>query len=141
MTLTGILGYATRTQLLHGNLPPVATSRAIARSFFAPRAGDVVLVQSPFSFWGKYGERDFGSTHGSFYRYDTDVAVFFLGAPFAAGYFGETEMVDLAATLARLVNTNQPAACEGEPIGEILRAPEAARGAGEQSPRRRRRHD
>ena len=51
--------------------------------------------------------------HGSFYRYDTDVPVFFLGAPFAAGYFGETAMVDLAATLARLLDVNQPASCEG----------------------------
>ena len=134
MTLPGFLGYATRTQLLHGNLPPVAASRAIARSFFAPRAGDVVLVQAPFSFWGKYGEKEFGSTHGSFYRYDTDVPVFFLGAPFAAGYFGETEMVDLAATLARLLGVNQPAACEGRPIGEILAAPAAAPGASQPAP-------
>ena len=33
MTLSGFLGYATRTQILHGNLPPVAASRAIARAF------------------------------------------------------------------------------------------------------------
>ena len=49
-------------------------------------------------------------------------------APFAAGYFGETEMVDLAATLARLLNINQPAACEGRPIREILAAPTAGPG-------------
>jgi predicted AlkP superfamily pyrophosphatase or phosphodiesterase len=141
LTLPGFLGYVTRTQLLHGQLPPVAASRAIARSFFAPRAGDVVLVQAPFSFWGKYGENDFGSTHGSFYRYDTDVPVFFLGAPFAAGYFGETEMVDLAATLARLLDVNQPASCEGHPIGEILLPPVAASEASKPAPRLRRRSD
>jgi len=141
LTVPGFLGYATRTQLMRGNLPPVAASRAIARSFFAPRAGDVVLVQAPFSFWGKYGEKDFGSTHGSFYRYDTDVPVFFLGAPFAAGYFGETEMVDLAATLARLLGVNQPAACEGHPIDEILLAPAAAPGTSKPAPRLRRRGD
>jgi predicted AlkP superfamily pyrophosphatase or phosphodiesterase len=141
MTLSGFLGYATRTQLLHGNLPPVAASRAVARSFFALRAGDVVLVQAPFSFWGKSGEWKFGSGHGSFYRYDTDVPVFFLGAPFAAGYFGETEMVDLAATLARLLNINQPAACEGRPIVEILAAPAAGPGLSTPAPRLRRRDD
>ena len=141
LTLPGFLGYATRTQLLHGTLPPVAASRAIARSYFAPRAGDVVLVQAPFSFWGKYGEEDVGSTHGSFFRYDTDVPVFFLGTPFAAGYFGETEMVDLAATLARLLGVNQPASCEGRPIGEILAAPTAAPRASTPAPRLRRRDD
>ena len=35
-------------------------------------------------------------------------------------------MVDLAATLARLLGVNQPASCEGRPIGEILLAPSAA---------------
>ena len=139
LTLPGFLGYATRTQLLHGNLPPIAASQAIARSYFAPRAGDVLLVQAPFSFWGKYGEKDVGSTHGSFYRYDTDVPVFFLGSPFAAGYFGETEMVDLAPTLARLLGVNLPAACEGQPIGEILVAPAAAPGASQPATRLRRR--
>ena len=137
LTLPGFQGYATRTQLLHGQLPPVAASRAIVRSFFPPRSGDVVLVQAPFSFWGKSGEWDFGSGHGSFNRYDTDVPVFFLGAPFSAGYFGETAMVDLAATLARLLNVNQPASCEGSPIGEILRAPSVSQSA----PRLRSRSD
>ena len=37
-------------------------------------------MQAPFSFWGKSGDWEFGSGHGSFYRYDTDVPVFFLGA-------------------------------------------------------------
>ena len=67
--------------------------------------------------------------------------VFFLGAPFAAGYFGETEMVDLAATLARLLGVNQPASCEGQPIGEILAAPTAGPGVSTPAPRLRRRND
>ena len=61
--------------------------------------------------------------------------------PFAAGYFGETEMVDLAATLARLLGVNQPASCEGHPIGEILLPPVAASEASKPAPRRRRSSD
>ncbi len=135
----GFLGYVTRSQLMNGQLPPTVGHKAIARSFFAPRAGDVLLVQAPFSFWGKYGEKEVGSTHGSFYRYDTDVPVFFWGAPFGSGYFGETEMVDLAATLARLLNVNQPASCEGQPISEILAPPPGP--ARPQAPKLRRRSD
>lgn len=139
MTVPGFISYFTRTQLLHQGLPPTVGARAVARSFFPPRAGDVLLVQAPFSFWGKYGEKEVGSTHGSFYRYDTDVPLFFLGAPFASGYFGEAEQVDIAATLARLLNVNQPAACEGQPITEILAAPG---GSGKTSaPKLRRRSD
>lgn len=120
LTVPGFIGYVTRSSLVRGFMPPTAASRAIARSYFATRAGDVVAVQAPFSFWGKYGESDFGGSHGSFYRYDTDVPLFFYGAPFRAGYYGQAEMVNLAATLARLLGLSLPAACEGEPLVETL---------------------
>ncbi len=120
LTVPGFVGYVTRSNLLRGLMPPTAAARAIARSYFPTRAGDVVAVQAPFSFWGKYGERDFGGSHGSFYRYDTDVPLFLYGAPFRAGYYGQTEMVHLAATLARVLGVSLPAACEGEPLIETL---------------------
>ena len=100
-----------------------AATRAIARSYFPARAGDLVAVQAPFSFWGKYGESDFGGSHGSFYRYDTDVPLFLYGASFRAGYYGQAEMVHLAATLARVLGISLPAACEGEPLVDTLVQP------------------
>lgn len=120
LTVPGFVSYVTRSNLLRGLMPPTAATRAIARSYFPTRAGDVVAVQAPFSFWGKYGETDFGGSHGSFYRYDTDVPLFLYGAPFRAGYYGQTEMVHLAATLARVLGVSLPAACEGEPLVETL---------------------
>ena len=120
LTIPGFVGYVTRSDLMRGFMPPTAASIAIARSYFPARAGDVVAVQAPFSYWGKYGESDFGGSHGSFYRYDTDVPLFFYGDPFRAGYYGQTEMVDLAATLARLLGISLPAACEGKPLVETL---------------------
>jgi len=121
LTLPGIAGYHTRTQLLNGWLPPTELARAVARSFYPRRAGDVVLVQEPFSFWGKYAEKDAGSTHGSAYHYDTDVPLVFLGKTFAPGFFGNAEMVDAAATLARVLGLTPPAACEGKPLERALR--------------------
>lgn len=120
LSLPGFVGYVTRTSLMRGALPPTQASRAIARSFFPARAGDVVAVQAPFSFWGKYGEKDAGGSHGSFYRYDTDVPLFFYGPLFRPGTYGQVEMVDLAATLARALGTTLPAACEGEPLENLL---------------------
>ncbi|MGE5817108.1 MAG: alkaline phosphatase family protein [Deltaproteobacteria bacterium] len=120
LTVPGFVGYVTRSNLLRGFMPPTAAARAIARSYFPARAGEVVAVQAPFSYWGKYGETDFGGSHGSFYRYDTDVPLFLYGAPFRAGYYGQAEMVDLAATLARLLGISLPAACEGKPLIETL---------------------
>jgi predicted AlkP superfamily pyrophosphatase or phosphodiesterase len=126
LTVPGFVGYVTRSNLLRGFMPPTAAARAIARSYFPARAGDVVAVQAPFSFWGKYGETDFGGSHGSFYRYDSDVPLFLYGAPFRAGYYGQVEMVHLAATLARVLGVSLPAACEGAPLVETLVASKTA---------------
>jgi predicted AlkP superfamily pyrophosphatase or phosphodiesterase len=121
LKIPGMMGFYTRTQLLNGWLPPVKASKAIARSYFPSRSGDVVLLTRPFYYWGKYGEKDVGSTHGSFYRYDTDVPVFFLGTAFRPGYHGMVEMVDLAPTLARVLGLTPPAAAEGREIERILK--------------------
>lgn len=119
--LPGFAGYATRSQIERNQLPPTAQSLAVVRSFHRARSGDVILVQAPFSFWGKYGEKDFGGSHGSFYRYDTDVPVILDGAPFKPGYAGGLEMVDVAATLAHLLGTAPPAQCEGQVATKLLR--------------------
>jgi predicted AlkP superfamily pyrophosphatase or phosphodiesterase len=117
----GFIGFFTRTQLLDGEIPPTAAARAVARSFFPARAGDVIAVQAPFSYWGKYGEKNYGGSHGSFYRYDTDVPLILAGAPFKPGYQGGAEMVDLAATLAHVLGVAPPAACEGEVLTRVLK--------------------
>lgn len=121
LALPGIIGFHTRTQLLNGWVPPTEVARAVTRSYFPARSGDVVLVQAPFSFWGKHAEKDSGSTHGSFYRYDTDVPLLLWGKAFAPGYYGTAEMVDLAATLSRLLGVNPPAGCEGKALEDALR--------------------
>lgn len=121
LALPGVLGFFTRSQLLRGQLPPTEAARAVARSYFPPRGGDLVLVTAPFYFWGKYGEKDQGSTHGSFYRYDTDVPVFFLGPWFTPGDYGVIEMVDVAATVSHVLKLTPPSGCEGRPLLRTLR--------------------
>ncbi|MFO0728572.1 MAG: alkaline phosphatase family protein [Myxococcota bacterium] len=119
--LPGVAQAFTRTQLLNGWLPPVEKAQWVARSYYPPRGGDVVILQAPFSFWGKYAEKDAGSTHGSPYRYDTDVPLIFLGAPFAPGLYGQARQIDLAPTLASVLGVNEPAGCEGRVLVEALR--------------------
>jgi hypothetical protein len=81
----------------------------------------VVTVTAPFSFWGKYAEKDWGTTHGSPFRYDTDVPLVFVGKPFKPGYFGETNMVNLAATLSEVLHLTRPSGCEGQALEEALK--------------------
>lgn len=122
LALPGVLTYFTRTQLMRGWLPPTEAATAVARSFYPSRAGEVVLVTAPFYFWGKYGENEQGSSHGSFYRYDTDVPVALYGPWFQPGEYGVIEMVDFAATLAHALKLTPPAACSGRPVSAMLRS-------------------
>jgi predicted AlkP superfamily pyrophosphatase or phosphodiesterase len=119
--LPGFLTYYTRTQLQNGWLPPTHLAEVVARAFSPTRSGDVVTVMAPFSFWGKYAEKDWGTTHGSPFRYDTDVPLIMMGKSFRPGYYGESDMVDLAATLAEVLGVTPPAGCEGHPRIEALK--------------------
>ncbi len=62
MGIPGFAGYFTRTQLLGGTLPSTPVAHSYQLSFYAPRSGDVLLLTQPFYFWGKYGEKNEGST-------------------------------------------------------------------------------
>jgi predicted AlkP superfamily pyrophosphatase or phosphodiesterase len=111
--IPGFGGYFTRTQLLRGEVPDTELGRSILRTYFGPRGGDLVLWTLPFHFWGKYGEKDQGSTHGTFYTYDTDVPVILAGPGILPGKYGVREMVDLAPTLAHALGISAPAGSEG----------------------------
>jgi len=112
-SLKGFGGFYTRSQLIHGSVPTTPLALSILRSYHAPRGGDVVLWTLPFYFWGKYGEKDVGSTHGTFYRYDSEVPVLLAGPGVRPGRYGVREMVDIAATLSQLLGITAPAASEG----------------------------
>ena len=111
--MKGFGGYFTRAQLLQGSVPQTPLGMAILRSYHAPRGGDVVMWTLPFYFWGKYGEKDVGSTHGTFYRYDSEVPVLLAGPGIKQGKYGVREMVDIAPTLSLLLGITAPAASEG----------------------------
>lgn len=114
--IEGFGGFFTRSQLLGGDVPDTDLGRAILRTYFVPRGGDVVMWTLPFYIWGKYAEKDQGTTHGTFYRYDTDVPLVFAGAQVKPGKYGVREMIDLAPTLSHLLGVARPAGAEGHVI-------------------------
>jgi len=119
--LKGFGGFFTRSQLLRGNVPPTPLGTSIVRSYHAPRGGDVVMWTLPFYFWGKYGEKDTGSTHGTYYRYDSEVPVLLAGPGVRPGTkYGVREMVDVAPTLSFLLGLVAPAASEGDVVPHLL---------------------
>ena len=122
LALDGVTGYLTRTQIQRGWLPPTDTAIAVTRSYFPARAGEVVVITAPFYYWGKYGENERGTSHGTFYRYDTDVPVVFMGPWFQPGDHGVIDQVDVAATIAHTLKVTPPALCAGRPAMQLLRA-------------------
>jgi len=117
----GISGYFTRAQFQSGQLPPNRWAAHFEKSFYGERSGDILLVTKPFYFWGKYGEADTGSTHGSPYEYDTHVPLIFAGPGVRPGsYHFNADMTDLAPTLSALLGISAPAASEGRRLFEIL---------------------
>ena len=114
--------------------PPLGPSH----SFLRRVPGDVVLVQAPFSFWGKYGENKTSARRTAASIAMTPMYRSSSWAHRSPRAISARPKVDLAATLARLLGVNQPASCEGHPIGEILLAPVAASEASRAGTRLRR---
>jgi predicted AlkP superfamily pyrophosphatase or phosphodiesterase len=122
MGIPGFAGYFTRTQLVGGTLPSMPVAHSYQLSFYAPRSGDVLLLTQPFYFWGKYGEKNEGSTHGSPYRYDSHVPLVFWGAGVKPGvHRGWVDISDVAPTLAALLDIGAPAGADGQARAEVLK--------------------
>jgi len=115
----------TRTQLESGALPSGRAATLVQRAWHRQLSGDLYVVQRPHAMFGSNV-----ATHGSPYAYDTNVPLMLFGARWirpgpSASY---AEVVDLAPTLAYLLETRPPSASEGRVLAEILRtvAPGAA---------------
>ena len=60
--------------------------------------------------------------HGAPYDYDARVPVLFSGAPFRPGrYAGAARVVDMAPTLARVLDVRPTEPLDGRPLTEALR--------------------
>jgi predicted AlkP superfamily pyrophosphatase or phosphodiesterase len=112
----GLVGYYTRSQLAHGDVPPTETGLKYARSY-SPLGGWYVMgIPVPYT----VGSTN-GTDHASPYTYDTHVPLAFYGLPFQPGtYRTRAEPVDLASTLASLLGINAPTHAIGRVLTEAL---------------------
>lgn len=105
----------TRLQMasLQPGLPPTEFGRLIAHSYSPNGGWYVMLIPDAYQVPGS-GK---GATHFSPYSYDRHVPLGLYGSVFTPATFrGRVEPVDIAATLAALLDVNQPSAS----IGHIL---------------------
>ncbi len=88
------------------------------KGYNTKRAGDVQVILKPAFFNG--GKT--GTTHGSWYPYDSHIPLLWMGWGVKQGRSNKTYyMTDIAATLAALLRIQEPNASIGKPITELMK--------------------
>jgi predicted AlkP superfamily pyrophosphatase or phosphodiesterase len=109
------------SRLREGALPDNALMQAVLNNYHPDRSGDIYVVFQPEWFINDMDGLSVTVTHGSPWRYDTYVPIFF------AGYGIEPQKVsrrvhavDVAITLAAIAGTRPPSGATGEILLEVL---------------------
>jgi predicted AlkP superfamily pyrophosphatase or phosphodiesterase len=117
----GVEAVFTRTQLELGMMPQTKLARQVTLAWHQQISGDIVIMNKPN--WYLFAKpTTYASTHGSPWSYDTNVPLAMYGAPWInPGKYGDSEVVDLARTIAFILNVRPPNGCEGRVLSEALR--------------------
>jgi predicted AlkP superfamily pyrophosphatase or phosphodiesterase len=103
-SLVGVREVYTRDELIADRFDDDPIARRVARSFYAPRSGDLVVSLKPY--WIIQAD---GATHGTGYGYDTHVPLLLMGKGIARGeYRTPASPTDIAPTLAFLAGITLP---------------------------------
>ncbi len=116
------VGFAfTRTQLERGQLPATRVGLYAQRAWHRQMAIDIMIIQKPFTYFQSASGTSVAS-HGTPYSYDTSVPLMFEGAKwFKPGRYADyAETVDIAPTLAQILNIRPPSASEGKVLTRAL---------------------
>jgi predicted AlkP superfamily pyrophosphatase or phosphodiesterase len=97
--------------------PTNPTEQLWQRGYVPGRTADLIIITRPF--WS-YGLGDH-TGHASAYLYDRAVPLMFFGGEIKKGSAGSAEIIDLAPTVARLINVPVPAAARGHAIDAVFR--------------------
>ena len=117
----GVSAAVSSTALRTSNLPDTLLMRAILRNFHPDRSGDIYVVFDPYVFINDFDGLVVASTHGSPWRYDTFVPVFFAGAQLEARKVSRpVTPYDIASTLASYLGVKPPSGAIGNPLPEVV---------------------
>ncbi len=86
------------------------------------RSGDILYIPEPGHY--EYGpwSSPIGTTHGVWNPYDSHIPLLFYGWKISHGATSrEVHITDIAPTVCQLLHIQQPNACIGEPISEIVK--------------------
>ena len=115
----------TRSQLERGNMPSNRVATLVQRAWHRQFAIDLVVVQKPFYYFQTPSNSPQAvCSHGTPYSYDTNVPLMIQGSKWIKlGRYGQyAETVDIAPTLAQILNVRVPSASEGKVLTQALQA-------------------
>lgn len=121
LSQNGVAEVFTRTQMESGAVGGTRIATLMRRAWNRQISGDLVVVLKPHWIYGFANGK--GTTHGAPYAYDTNVPLIVMGKPWVKpGHYGQyAEVVDIAPTLAHVLNVRPPAGAEGRVLTEALR--------------------
>jgi predicted AlkP superfamily pyrophosphatase or phosphodiesterase len=126
MKLEGVALALSSAALREGNLPNTPIIQAVLRNYNPKRSGDIYIVFKPHYFINEFDGLSVAATHGSPWRYDSFVPIFFTGDTLGARRVHRAvETVDIAPTLSAIVGIKPPSGAFGEPLLEVLQDKEA----------------
>jgi predicted AlkP superfamily pyrophosphatase or phosphodiesterase len=116
----GVADVFTRTQFEGGAVNGTRIATLMRRAWNREASGDLMVVTKPYWYFGTGSS---GTSHGSPYAYDTNVPLILMGKRWIQpGHYGQyAEVVDIAPTLAKLLQVRPPAGAEGRVLTETLR--------------------
>lgn len=110
--------YAIDLKTINAEPIPAAMKETIINGYYPKRSGDIQIVYEP----AVLEDRAKGTTHGSLYNYDTHIPLLWYGWGVKPGYdFSPIYMTDIAATVAALLQIQEPNGCVGKPINGLIR--------------------
>jgi hypothetical protein len=114
----GIADVFTRTQLLGGGLPDTPLARLALLSWNPSRSGELFVIQK--SGWFLLSGSHLTATHGSPWNYDRNVPLLLMGRGVRPGRDASPiHIVDLAASLACLLDLPLPSGCAGKVLPTV----------------------
>jgi len=104
----------------NASIPDLIRSRALL-GYHPRRSGDIIVVPETgwydFSKWSS----PIGTTHGEWNPYDAHIPLLFYGWKVKHGETSrEVHITDIAPTICHKLHIQQPNACVGEPITEVI---------------------
>lgn len=115
----GILVAFDNEHISEVNLPK-EVRELFQKGFNYKRGGDIQIVIKPGNLYGSATST--GTTHGSWYPYDSHIPLLWMGWGVKKGKSNQTHyMIDIAPTIAALLRIQMPNGCIGQPIPELIK--------------------